>query len=232
MRVCLCLLLLCLVPSAFAADLPARIKHYSCDIVIDPDGLDTTLVHIEKTADTDEAARGIASAVITYAEDAETLEILLAETVKTDGRHEAVESTAIVTQSQLQSEQLPYFSGLKQKLLYFPDVSAGDTVSYTFRRRQLKSELPGHYTDYVYFLKTEPIDDARVTYDAPNSLGLSIVASGISLERKSVGNRTHWRLTYQNPKGAVEDLAAVAPIDRIPRALRGPMDRLFPVRRR
>src|SRR4029077_14372835 len=102
---------------------PVIIKTLISDEVVDPEGNQTTTLHVEKHATNESAAHNIAQYTLEFSESMETAEILEAFTRKADGKILEVDRTQIFPQAPPGSPQLPKFTDRKQKVVVFPQRS-------------------------------------------------------------------------------------------------------------
>jgi hypothetical protein len=129
---------------------PVVIKTLISDEVVDPEGNQTTILHVEKLATNESAARNIAQYALEFSESMETAEILEAFTRKADVKILEVDRAQIFRQAPPGSPQVPKFTDRKQKVVVFPNVTAGDMVVYTIKRTG-KPSFPGQFFSGVFF---------------------------------------------------------------------------------
>jgi Domain of Unknown Function with PDB structure (DUF3857) len=137
------------VTSAGAAP-PMIVKILIGDEVVDAGGNQTTIFHVEKLATNESAAHNMAQYTLEFSESMETAEILEAFTRKADGKILEVDRTQIFPQAPPGSPQVPKFTDRKQKVIVFPDVTAGDMVVYTSSGPRSRP-LPGSSLAVVSF---------------------------------------------------------------------------------
>src|SRR6516162_10002015 len=89
---------------------PVVIKTLISDEVVDPEGNQTTTLHVEKLATNESAAHNIAQYTLEFSESMETAEILEAFTRKADGKILEVDRSRIFPQAPPGSPQVPKFT--------------------------------------------------------------------------------------------------------------------------
>ena len=200
---------------ALAAD-PVTITHLVTEIDVDADFHAVQTVHYEFRADNAAAAQGIAQQPILYSEQLETLEIVEAATLKADGRRIPVDPTTVQTQLQAAASGVPAFNDLKRKVVIFPDVGAGDSISLTWRKRVEHPAFPGAFFAVSTFFRTVPFSDARLTITTPAGMPLLIEAHDVNVQHEERDGRNVYTWSYSG--GAVGgDPAVLLPQDRVPR---------------
>jgi hypothetical protein len=207
------------VPGVAADDAGSPIvqKLLTIDTRVGPDGLYTRITHGEVLARNDSAAHQLGQMPIAFSEGIEELEILEAYTLKPNGKKLAVDAGAIYAQLQQGASQVPMFDDQKQKVIVFPDVAAGDTVAYTFKKTSKQPLFPGQFMNQAVFQKTFAVAEARETITAPKSLPLHVETHEIGFEQRVSGDDVIYSWHYSAPKAIAEDLSAIAGVDRLPR---------------
>ena len=221
MRIILALVLLAglatTVQAARPAVPPVTNVLLTSDYEVAGDGTYTRVLHMERRASSDVAAQRIAQFAFSYNPPLGNVEVLEAYTRKPDGRILKVDASGIRDQASASDPTLMTFTDGRQKVILFPQVAAGDTVVVTVREKVFRLRFDGVFSTVHYFTRAEAWDDVRISIKAPPSLPLQIEAVGADVTKE--GDETsltyHWRFSALAAKA--EDVAAVAPIDRLPR---------------
>ena len=200
-----------------AEDATAVIKLMTSDIVVEANGASTHTVHVEVQATNDASARTVGQPALPYRESAQDLEIVEAYTQKASGEKLPVPASAIYTQQPQGAPQLRNVNDIRQKVVVFPNVGAGDTVVYTARWRTRQPTIPGHFIHTELFPRSVTYNEVRGTITAPNTLPLNFENHDVELRKEQAASTTsyHWR--YSAPGSQTVRLPAVSPLDSIPR---------------
>lgn len=188
-------------------------------VVVSRDGLATDTVHIVVKANNEAAAQKIGQQPVEYSEALTDVEIVSAFTLKADGRKIPVSPTAVMTQLAPGASQEPLFDDLKQKVVLFPDVEAGDSIDFVFRKRDKQAEIAGQFMLERHFISLIAIDSADITVVAPKSYLLSAETHEIAFDRHDEGASTIYHWHYSRPKAAELETQLTSWWDRSPRLL-------------
>ena len=185
------------------------------DEIVDPDGSQTTIFHVEKLATNQSAAHNIAQYALEYSESMETAEIMEAFTRKADGKILEVDRSQIFPQAPPGSPQVPKFTDRKQKVVVFPDVNAGDTVVYTFKRTS-KPSFAGQFFNGGVFQRSLSFENARMNITLPKAMAAHVAVQGVEHQvAESELTVTHSFL-YRNPRPQRAEAEALSPWDTEP----------------
>lgn len=205
------------ITSWSAADAQYIFKTLHYQYVVEPTGLYTSTVRAEVQASNTAAAAEIGQMPISFSESMDELDILEAFTRKADGRTLKVNTNAIFAQLRPGSPRIPMFDDMREKVIVFPNVTAGDSVVYEVRRKSKLPWFPNHFTMHMLFDRTAAYHDVRVTVRAPNSLPLRVETHDVAFEKEAQGDSTLYRWTYSNRNPLKEDPSVISPHDRVPR---------------
>jgi hypothetical protein len=179
------------------------------------DGTYTEVDHVEAIAHTEAAARRAGQAEYPYDElTTDSVEVVEAYTLKPDGTRLPVDASAIYTQAAPGNETI---TSMKEKVMVFPRVAAGDTVVYTVRAHLKTPTFAGAFSFASVLPRTVSYNDWTGTISAPDSMPLHIEAHGMTVDEEERGGTIHYSWRYSAPNALAEDLADVAAIDRNPR---------------
>ena len=112
---------------------------------------------------------------------------------------------------------MPSFNDQKQKVIVFPNVSAGDLVVYTTRQHVTHPFFPGYFTANDAFPRTLSIDQFQGSLVVPKSMPLTIEAHGMTFAKEEKDSSVVYRWTYSAPDALSEDNAQVSQYDLNPR---------------
>jgi hypothetical protein len=202
------------VTSAGAAP-PMIVKILTGDEVVDAGGNQTTIFHVEKLATNESAAHNMAQYTLEFSESMETAEILEAFTRKADGKILEVDRTQIFPQAPPGSPQVPKFTDRKQKVIVFPDVTAGDMVVYTFKRTT-KPSFAGQFFSGGVFQRGLAFEDVRMTITLPKTMVTHIEVQGVEHSVDEGEQTITHTFLYRNPRPPPAEAEALSLWDTDP----------------
>jgi hypothetical protein len=200
---------------ASAAQSAITFNKVAANFQVLQDGTYTEIEHAEVLARTAAAARDVG--VVNFAYDELTTDgvaVTDAYTLKSDGTKLPVDASAIYTQAAPGSDTI---TSMKQKVIVFPRVTAGDAVVYTIKSHLKTPTFPGWFSLSNVLFRTISYNDWSGSISAPSSMPLKIDTHGISVDEEERGNTVHYYWHYAAPNALGEDLADIALIDRNPR---------------
>ncbi len=176
--------------------------------------------HVEKQAWslkvlTEQGVAEAQQASVSFSDRLQTLEILSAYTLKSDGRKIDVPKTNFQDEANVgKGDQAPIFSDIRTRTVAFPDVAVGDSVVLSYRLTQKEATFPGNFSLLESFSKFEVYDAVEISVSAPKSLGLRVYARGVEGgEAPSSDGRSNWAWSYKNQNVATPETASVSPLD-------------------
>jgi Domain of Unknown Function with PDB structure (DUF3857) len=202
---------------------PVIIKTLISDEVVDPEGNQTTTLHVEKIATNESAAHNIAQYTLEFSESMETAEVLEAFTRKADGKILEVDRTQIFPQAPPGSPQAPKFTDRKQKVVVFPNVTAGDMVVYTIRRTG-KPFFPGQFFSGGFFQRGFAFEDARINITLPKAMAARVEVHGVEHRVTEGGQTTTHSFLYRNPQPPMAEATGLSCGCKSPRSERARQD--------
>jgi Domain of Unknown Function with PDB structure (DUF3857) len=188
---------------------PVIIKTLISDEVVDPEGNQTTILHVEKHATNESAAHNIAQYTLEFSESMETAEVLEAFTRKADGKILEVDRSRIFPQAPPGSPQAPKFTDRKQKVVVFPNVAAGDTVVYTVKRTG-KPFFPGQFFNGGFFQHDFAFEDARINVTLPKAMAAHVEVQGVEHRVTDGEETTTHSFFYRNPRPPMAEATGLA----------------------
>jgi len=177
---------------------PAYIlRHFTSETIVNPDGTSTSTSHTEVEAANDTAAHRLGERSVSFSESMEDLEILEAVTRKRDGQELPVNPSAIFIQAPQGSSNAPMFSDRKNKIIVFPNVGAGDVVSYTVRTHAKVPYTPGHFSWTRTVSPLWYVEDWQETIIFPKSMPAAVESHQIAHSMEERGDQIAHIFTYR-----------------------------------
>lgn len=202
---------LLLTPLIHAAPLTVLRHHTVYEVAAD--GTWIMEVDTARRIDEAQAVAANAQAPVQYSESLQSLEILEAYTTTKDGMRIDVPADKIITQQQPASAGAPTFGDNKVRVVVFPQVEVGATLSMRFRIRQLKPFMPGLFSAAVNFNRFVDLQSASMTVRAPQSLKLHVSSrdvQGGEVKSSTEGFR-EWRWTFGDAKALLPEPGSLMP---------------------
>ena len=204
--------------AAPASESPITIKLLTSDVVVEADGTYVNTEHWEILARNGAAAQQAAQQVKQYSESMGDLDVIEAYTLKADGTRIPVDQSAIFTQlPQGSANANAAITDLKQKLIVFPNVAAGDVVAFTIKKHINHPFFAKYFYDNDFFPRTISIEEARGSIVVPKSMPLNIESHDMTFTKEETDSATSYRWTYAAPDALTEDNSQVSTYDRSPR---------------
>jgi hypothetical protein len=157
----------------------------------------------------------MAQYTLEFSESMETAEILEAFTRKADGKILEVDRTQIFPQAPPGSPQVPKFTDRKQKVIVFPDVTAGDMVVYTFKRTT-KPSFAGQFFSGGVFQRGLAFEDVRMTITLPKTMVTRIEVQGVEHSVDEGEQTITHTFLYRNPRPPPAEAEALSLWDTDP----------------
>jgi transglutaminase-like putative cysteine protease len=185
--------------------------HYD----VNPDGTDVETQAWALKVLTDQGVAQAQKASISFSDRLQTVEILSAYTLKSDGRRISVPAANFQDETNTGKDNAaPMFSDIGTKTVAFPDVAVGDTVVLSYKETQKEATFPGNFSMARWFSKFGVYDEVRVSISAPASLGLRAFSRGVvGGEAPSSDGRRNWAWFYKNEQVATPENDSVSPLD-------------------
>ncbi len=155
-----------------------------------------------------------------FVDGMETMRVVEAYTLKTDGRKIPVEPSNIITRDAA-SGSLLHMRDLKIRTVIFSDVAVGDTVVAVTRRNKTTGVFPGQYIKHIMFSRMIPFAPSTVRIAAPTALKLKVAALGAGLHDDVTvnGATTMHSIRYEPLPRQYGEAGATSALDRDPRVL-------------
>lgn len=104
---------------------------------------------------------------LSYSEKMETLDVLEAYTITSEGLRQDVAADKIYTQESYSSASAAMYADRKVKVVVFPNLAPGARIVYRVRRAQNTPYFPGYFSLWETFSVFAQYDDAVITLVAP-----------------------------------------------------------------
>lgn len=169
--------------------------------------------------DTDRGGQENGQMSLRYSESLEGLSIESAYTTTQDGRRIDVTADRIIEQQSAGASQAPMFDDNKVKVVVFPSVEIGATLTLQHKRIQKTALFPGHFFALEYFGVETPRESANLTIHAPASMQLHVDAidvDGGRVESTQPEWQT-WSWSLANRPARPPEMESVNEVDHSPR---------------
>ncbi|KFI08014.1 DUF3857 and transglutaminase domain-containing protein [Massilia sp. BSC265] len=175
----LMLLFACGRPAAAdsGTDRSVVIERHWQHFTVDADGAYTLDVELVKTIATPSAVERHAEQSISFNGSLDRVVSVEAWTTKPDGRRVPVGPQQIRDQHEAASADAPMFQDTRLKVVIFPGVQAGDTLTLRYSIRRHTPLFPGQFEDFTV-ARPYRHKDFRLTYDLPAAMTLQADAVG------------------------------------------------------
>lgn len=151
-------------------------RHWQ-HFTVDEDGSYTLDVELVKKIATAAAVEQHAEQAISFNASLDKLVAIAAWTTKPDGRRVEVGPQQIREQQEAASADAPMFQDTRLKIVIFPGVQAGDTLTLRYTIRRHTPLFPGQFEDFTVGRPYRHAD-FRLSYDLPASMSLQADAVG------------------------------------------------------
>jgi len=150
-----------------------HLQHFT----VAEDGSYTVEVELVKRLATSAAVEHHAEGFIGYNGSLDTVLSVEAWTGKPDGRRVPVGAQGIRDQHESASLDAPMFRDTRLKVVIFPDVAPGDTLTLRYTLQRHTPLFPGQFEDFTV-ARPWPQEDFRLIYDLPATMSLQADAQG------------------------------------------------------
>lgn len=186
---------------------------------VNTDGTFLQEIYIQLRIETDQGANENGQIPLRYSESLEVLTVDSAYTTTPEGERLEVGADRILEQQTVESAHAPMFDDNKVKVVVFPSVGIGSTLTLRYRRFLRKPVFPGHFAVVEYFSCEVPRKSTSLTIHAPASMTLHIDAVDLPGGRAKSDDpdrqRWHWHLAEQPARPPEFD--SVSDVDYSPR---------------
>lgn len=192
------------------------VRLMTIDIKVATDGSSTQTQHIEVQAANDAGVQQISQTSVPYDATVEEITILDAHTLKPDGKILPVDAGAIYDRER-PGQDTSIISGLRSKLIVFPQLAAGDVAIYTVKAT---TKHPMFDKQFVYgqvFVRTWAYDNVRETITAPKTIPLYVESHDVEAGQQDDGANVTYSWHYSAPKPIAELPVTLSPLEHEPR---------------
>jgi transglutaminase-like putative cysteine protease len=154
-----------------------------------------------------------------YSASLEALEVLEAYTVTKDGRRIDVTPDQIREQQSAESARAPMFDDNKVKVVVFPGVEVGATLTLHSRTTQKAPLFPGEFSALEYFDDQTPRVSTHLTIRAPQSMTLHVDAVDLPGGRvePDKAQTQLWKWSLSNLPAQAPELSSISDVNHSPR---------------
>ncbi|WP_240766230.1 DUF3857 domain-containing protein [Paraburkholderia flava] len=192
------------------------------DYTINADGTFVKTVAESFRIETEQGVKEDGQVSLSYSTSLQRLDIEEAYVTTPAGKRIDVAPGQILEQQSAQGAQAPMFDDNKVKVVVFPGVTVGATLTLHYRRTQKRALFPGQFAATEYFSDRIPRDSMRLTVHAPAALPLHVDA--VDLDGGRVGstdaggaNMQQWQWTLTKRPARAPELDSISVADHSPR---------------
>ena len=186
-----------------------HLQHFT----VEPDGAYVLDVELVKSIATAAAVEGHAQQTISFNGSLDKVTAIEAWTTKPDGRRIPVGPSGIREQQEAASADAPMFQDTRLKVLIFPGVAVGDTLTLRYTIRRDTPLFPGQFEDFTV-ARPYRHKDFRLSYDLPASMQLHADAAGFEpLPVDSAPGRRRYAWRYVDGDNERIEQGAVSYLD-------------------
>ncbi|MBC8642216.1 DUF3857 domain-containing protein [Caballeronia sp. EK] len=169
--------------------------------------------------ETDQGMQECSQISLRYSTSLEELNVLRAYTITRDGRRIDVTPENIIEQQSSESTHAPMFDDNKVKVIVYPGVDIGSTLTLHYRKRQKTPLFPGHFFMLEYFSDSVSRDSVQLIVRAPASMNLRVDVINLSGGRVASDQPDVqlWRWILTNRPAHQPEMASVSDVDYSPR---------------
>lgn len=192
------------------------VRLLTSDFQVAADGTNSQTLHVEVRAGNDAGALRVSQTTIPYDATAQEIAVVDAHTLKTDGRSLPVDASAIYDQAPPGVDP-SLVTGLRAKLIVFPQFTAGDIAVYTVR---ITTKQPNFEKQFVYgeiFPRISAYEEVRETVTAPKTFPLYVESHDVDFNRRDDGANVTYSWRYSAPKPIAEEPITLSPLEHTPR---------------
>lgn len=195
---------------------PLVVRLLTIDTQVSADGSNVQTSHIEVHANNDAAALKISQTSISYDAASQEIAIVDAHTLKPDGKTMPVDAAAIYDRA-ASGEDTSLVTGMRAKLIVFPQFAVGDTAVYTVKVTTRHPNFAGQFYYGEVFPRTGAYDEVRETVTAPKAFPLYVETHDVDASRRDDGSNVVYSWHYSAPKPVTEESPTLSPLEHMPR---------------
>ncbi|HTT97517.1 MAG TPA: DUF3857 domain-containing protein [Rhizomicrobium sp.] len=201
--------------AATPASLPFEITKEHVDVEVFPDGSYADSHEVSFRVLNAQGVQLLHQHQLSFTQDYETLDVKEAYTLKANGTRIDVPKSSYF--SGFGQTSMPGFQDLHLLTVFYPNLEVGDQVVMVSVHRQLKPWFPGRYDLRAEFGRGIAMHDVRYAVTAPDSLKLTVDASGMTGGvPEAGGGKKRWTWEFHNDTPATLESDAVSEDDISP----------------
>lgn len=214
-------LLLCFGLGAVGQETPKSapslaVRLLTNEFQVAADGSNTQTLHVEVRASNDAGALRVSQTNIPYDATGQEITVVDAHTLKADGKTLPVDAAAIYDQVP-PGMDASLVTGLRAKLIVFPQFTAGDTAVYTVKITTKRPNFEKQFTYGEIFPRTSAYEEVRETIIAPKTFPLYVESHDVDSSRREDGANVTYSWRYSAPKPLAEEPVTLSPLEHTPR---------------
>ncbi len=202
--------------AAWAADLPTIVEKLTTDVIVQDNGgftaRQTMVIHVTNTA----AAAGLGQFPLPYSPTIQPIDAIEAHVEKPDGTRVDVSPDGFRDQSAPGDPSLQMFSDMRQRVVVFPQVAAGDRLFVTWHSTAARPRVPGGFQFSNVVFRSFPWNDITTTISVPPGQMLQVDADGFAHTSEVVDGRTIHHMHASYPQPLANDVVVRGPYSRWP----------------
>ena len=186
---------------------------------VNADGTYTKDITESFRINTDQGVQQRGQVSLRYSTSLEELNIEQAYTTTQDGRRIDVTPDKILEQQSAEGAQAPMFDDNKVKVVVFPSVTIGATLTLRYKSTQKKPMFPGQFSTLEYYGVGTPRESMHLTIRAPASMKLYVDAIDLDGGRVNADkpDTQLWQWSLTNRPARPPELNSVSSVDYSPR---------------
>ena len=198
-QIVLCVLLTAAASAQEEDPIHFRFRHAQYHFVLNADGTYTSDYDAAYTLLTAAAVQEGSQAAFGYNPDFNNVDVVSAKVTHEDGSSVDLDlKDTVHDRSQTTAVDAPTLTQDRVKLLVFPNIKVGDTLSYHVRTVQTKAQYPGQFDFAIEQRLDQLTDDTDLTIDSPSSMELHIENVGYEASSSTLPDgsvRHSWHIT-------------------------------------
>jgi hypothetical protein len=201
------------------AEAPVIIEHVTGTYDVQENGGYTNTISMVIKVTSEATAAGMGQFPISYSPSWQPVDQISAHLEKADGTSLPVTADSIRDQPAPGDASLQMFSDIRQKVLVFPPIAAGDKLVLSWRLTMAKPRVPGGFLANFLVARQFALNDSSITIRLPPGQSLQVDAVGYEKSSSVENGQTTYRLHASFPTELTNDVAAMGPFSRWPHVM-------------
>ena len=172
----------------------------------------TATMELERKALDAESARNGGRIDLNYFADKQTVDIIEAVTLKSDGQILPVAADKIFDVAPQVAPGVALYSQRRTKSIVFPDVAAGDTIRYVYKMTRFEPDWPG-FAWSVSPLRPALVKAAEFTFEYPKAMQVLTESRGIRHRTEIAEDRVRQIFSWSNDKVVRPEAGSTSALD-------------------